>query len=270
MIQAAVLVFMVIAVQVVFGLIVTPATRAFPDPLLKTILTVIGYSVSFGAVILVSLRKSGLSWKERMATGPGSVLFALAVVFTVFGLQILISELDNLFRKLLPQIGGGPAILEQIVSGEGLFALFILLVLIAPVAEETLFRGVILRGFFANYGTVKALLVSALIFAVSHLNIWQFAGAFILGMYLAYVYGETRSLSLCVGAHLLNNAVPFIFLHLMRLEIPGFSALPTAETVFQPLWLDLTGAGCVLVGLGLTTIHLLANGSAFAGQGRRV
>ncbi|MFW6181751.1 MAG: CPBP family intramembrane glutamic endopeptidase, partial [Spirochaetota bacterium] len=105
-----------------------------------------------------------------------------------------------------------------------------------------------------NYSLEKALLVSALLFAASHMNAQQFAGAFVLGVYLGYVFRETRSLSLCVGAHLLNNAMPFLYLHLLDLEIPGFTAV-TQPASFQPLWLDLLGVTWVGAGAALTWLH---------------
>ena len=252
--QSVFLVIFLIAVQVVFGLVVSPVVRAAQSARLATVLTILGYGLSFGLVILVSMRRSGLRWKERMATGPGSALFLPAVVYTVTGLQVLLSELDNLFRRLLPGPAGMPGILEQVAAGENLAGMFILLAVLAPLAEETLFRGIMLRGFLQNYSLVKALVVSALVFAVSHMNIWQFTGAFILGVYLAYVLWETGSLSLCMGAHLLNNAMPFVFLHLLGLEIPGFTAV-TEPVSFQPPWLDLLGAAGVLVGGWLTWLH---------------
>jgi hypothetical protein len=265
--QAVFLVFVLIAVQLLFGLAVRPVARAAGDSRVATGLTLFGYCLSFGVVILLSLRRSGLRWKERMATGPGSIFFPPAVVLTVAGLQVLLSELDNLFRLLLPARAGGPDIMELVTAGESLAVVFVLLAVIAPLAEETLFRGIMLRGFLRNYSPVKALLVSALVFAVSHMNLSQLAGAFVLGVYLAYLFRETRSLSLCMGAHLLNNAMPFLFLHLLGLEIPGFTAV-SRPVSFQPLWLDLLGAAGVLAGTALTWLHYRGGNARGTGSGR--
>jgi membrane protease YdiL (CAAX protease family) len=48
-------------------------------------------------------------------------------------------------------------------------AVFIL-VIMAPLTEETLCRGLILNGFLKNYSRRKAMIVSALLFALLHLN----------------------------------------------------------------------------------------------------
>ncbi|MFW6182025.1 MAG: hypothetical protein ACOC8N_09765, partial [Spirochaetota bacterium] len=145
--QAVFLAIILIAAQVLFGLAAVPVVQAVGDTRVTAGLTMFGYCLSFGLVILLSLRRSGLRWTARMADGPGSAFFLAAVLLTVAGLQVLLSELDNLFRHLLPGPAAGPDILEMIAGGESLAAMFVLIAVIAPLAEETLFRGVMLRGF---------------------------------------------------------------------------------------------------------------------------
>ena len=49
----------------------------------------------------------------------------------------------------------------------------------APVLEEMLFRGVILRGFLRQYSRTFAILWSAALFGIAHLNLYQFVTAFV-------------------------------------------------------------------------------------------
>lgn len=82
------------------------------------------------------------------------------------------------------------------------------LTLIGPIAEEICFRrgvmGALLEDArFAPY----ALVLSSLLFAAVHLNPAQMPGAFLLGLFLGWLYQRTHSLVLPVLCHILNNTV---------------------------------------------------------------
>ncbi|WP_027622921.1 CPBP family intramembrane glutamic endopeptidase [Clostridium lundense] len=92
---------------------------------------------------------------------------------------------------------------------------FIFIVIIAPVFEEILIRGIILEGFLNKYKALTAIIVSSLIFGIIHLNIPQFINATLLGLFLAIIYYKTKSLILCIVSHALNNilAIALIFVN---------------------------------------------------------
>ncbi|WP_247701457.1 CPBP family intramembrane glutamic endopeptidase, partial [Ralstonia solanacearum] len=69
-----------------------------------------------------------------------------------------------------------------------------LICLIAPVVEEMLFRGIILRSFLRQYPPGVAIVHSAAVFGMAHLNVYQFVLAFLLGLLLGKLYERTRSL----------------------------------------------------------------------------
>ncbi len=69
----------------------------------------------------------------------------------------------------------------------------ILLILLAPLLEEHLFRGLILRGLLSRQHPVVAVVLSALAFGVAHANIRQGFLAGILGLALGWWYARTRS-----------------------------------------------------------------------------
>lgn len=81
------------------------------------------------------------------------------------------------------------------------------LIIIAPIFEEILMRGIILEGFLNKYKTPTAVIASSLIFGLLHLNIPQFINATLLGLLLGIIYYKTKSLILCIVAHALNNAM---------------------------------------------------------------
>ena len=70
----------------------------------------------------------------------------------------------------------------------------IALTVAAPIMEEILCRGIILRGLLKNYSPCNAILISAIFFGAIHLNPWQAIPAFFGGLFLGWVYYKTRSI----------------------------------------------------------------------------
>jgi membrane protease YdiL (CAAX protease family) len=82
---------------------------------------------------------------------------------------------------------------------------FFVICVSAPILEELLFRGLLLPGLLKNYGPRKAIFQSSLLFGVMHLNPAQVVSAFLLGLFLGWLYYRTKSLAVCIVVHFLNN-----------------------------------------------------------------
>jgi len=95
---------------------------------------------------------------------------------------------------------------------------YLALGILAPVAEELVFRGAILRSLMAyfNYRLPWIpIVVSALLFGVVHGNVAQFANAFVMGLLLGWLYCRTHSIVLGVALHWVNNTVAYTMYKLM-------------------------------------------------------
>lgn len=79
-------------------------------------------------------------------------------------------------------------------------------VLLAPLAEEIVFRGIIYRICRRQWGILPAMVISALIFALAHGEPWFLFGLFGLGLLLAAVVEWTGTLTAAVIVHALHNA----------------------------------------------------------------
>lgn len=55
--------------------------------------------------------------------------------------------------------------------------------IVAPIYEEIIYRGIILKGLSIKYNDNLAVIVSALLFAVMHMNLHQGINAFFLDLY---------------------------------------------------------------------------------------
>ena len=99
----------------------------------------------------------------------------------------------------------------------------------APLFEEWLCRGLVLRGLLQKKSPAVAISLSALFFAVLHMNPWQAVPAFILGLLFGYVYYRTGSLKLTMLIHCVNNTFAVIFS-----KIPQFKDAESFLDVMSP------------------------------------
>lgn len=108
---------------------------------------------------------------------------------------------------------------------------------IAPVLEEVLMRGVLLRGLLRNYRPAVAIGQSALLFGIFHFNPAQSLNAFLMGLLLGYVYYRSRSLWLCIGLHGVYNALALLGNRLAGLADAKRSAAVLYSPTYALVWL---------------------------------
>ena len=207
--------------------------------------------LAFGAVLAWATRRTGAGLRDVYpleVIGMGRLVLIAALIL---GSSILLSDIDNLVRSSFPPPEAFVDLFENVLSAERTpIGTFLALVVVAPVTEELLFRGLILRGFLANYGQGVALVLSALLFALIHVNPWQLLPAFTAGLILAWLAVETGSLVPCIFAHAVNNSAGFLA-ELIPVEIPGFTGSLAGPVEFQPIWLDALGIALVAVSFTL-------------------
>lgn len=80
-------------------------------------------------------------------------------------------------------------------------------IIIGPVIEELIFRKILLGKLLEKFSNrpIKAIVYSALIFGVVHLNIIQGVAAFGGGIILGLIYYYTKSIKATIFTHILNN-----------------------------------------------------------------
>ena len=116
---------------------------------------------------------------------------------------------------------------------------FVIVVLIAPTAEELLFRK-LLTERIVKYGELPAVLASGLFFGLFHGNLNQFSYAFLLGLLLAYVYYRTGLLRVSVALHMVLN----FFGAVVSLLLPDCAASDMALGAF---WMVSVVLGVILL-----------------------
>ena len=91
---------------------------------------------------------------------------------------------------------------------------FIALVIIAPVAEELLFRGYFYGMIRKHIGFISSTLITSLIFALVHFQWNVGVDVFALSLVLCYLREHTGALWASIGLHMIKNAIAFSLLFL--------------------------------------------------------
>ncbi|MCE2439072.1 MAG: CPBP family intramembrane metalloprotease [Candidatus Latescibacteria bacterium] len=201
---------------------------------------------SFVLVVVYAKRRTDRTWCNILLFNPVSWRLCLPLAVSIAGLWISISIVESLVRYLIPV----PEILVKAFRDlPDIDTPFVLacyyLVVQTPLIEEVLFRGVILIGLLTHYNRNRAIIWSAILFALFHVNPWQLPVGFILGIVLASWVVQTGSLLPAIAGHALHN---LLFLSVARWEIFG-PAEDFNTVVFLPWWLTVCGIALATIGL---------------------
>ncbi|MBR6457059.1 MAG: CPBP family intramembrane metalloprotease [Bacteroidales bacterium] len=144
--------------------------------------------------------------------------------------------------SLLPEMPEWLKTALESMTGGVFWANFLCVSIFAPIFEEWLCRGMVLRGLLdRGVKPIWAILFSAVFFGIIHMNIWQMIPAIILGAIFGYVYWKTRSLKLTMLMHFTNNTLALI---LSRID--SFEGMDTWSQILGE-WYWPVFASCVLI-----------------------
>ncbi len=172
-----------------------------------------------------------------------SILFTLALGIALDLINFILPPIPDYIKKLL----------EALTNGNAIYG-FVSICILAPLLEEWLCRGMILRSLLhykAKDGSTKtrpalAIVVSASIFALIHFNIWQGIPAFVMGLAFGLVYYKTGSLKLTILMHFVNNCTAFVFA-----QIPAFKDSENLFDMFSgniPLYCVVQAIALLIIG----------------------
>lgn len=134
------------------------------------------------------------------------VLFFIVIAFAALAFPVFIDPISSLMKT--PE--WFEKIMGSMMGGNRLWT-FVTVSLCAPLLEELICRGFICRGLLQHKSPTAAILWSAFIFAVMHLNPWQGLTAFILGAFFGWIYYKTRCLWATIFLHFMNNTLSTLF-----------------------------------------------------------
>jgi membrane protease YdiL (CAAX protease family) len=212
--------------------------------------------VALGGVIAWGVNRTGAPSRQIFNfKWPGGWVLT-GIVFAMLGAAIVLSEADNLFRRVFSVPEVLVNLFRDLTGGRGgIWSSVVTIVIIAPVTEELLFRGLILRGLLQRYRPWRAIALSAALFGLAHANPWQMASATSLGLIFGWWYWRSGSLVPGLVGHALLNAQALGYQYL-PIEIEGANkGEPFEYAGLQPAWFDACGLLLLSVGSWLFWRH---------------
>lgn len=220
----------------------------------------IGQVVGFGMVAILATQRIPPPQSERVGLQGFAIQFLPLLVFLLPAV-VLTSEVDNWIRVWLPiqeiseatpdAVEEAPALYQQVQRA-------IVVIGLAPVMEEWLFRGVILQGLVGNLGRIPGIALTSMLFAMGHIGpgpgssivLSYFMVAFLTGVTLSIVRLATGSLLaamlvhaslnlISLGADSLANTIPITGFNAEGPHTPVSVLVPCAFVVWfalQRLW----------------------------------
>lgn len=204
----------------------------------KEVSMLITYTLGMLATLFFAhqLRKKESGESKFLFKKLSLIQASLAIAVTV-GLQIGISvpignliPMPEMFKQIFLELAklNGPAA-------------FVTIAIAAPLLEELIFRGIILDGLLRKYSAKKAILWSSFLFALVHLNPWQFISAMVIGVFSAWLYYKTANLNLSILIHFFNNGTAFILMQYV-------DSAYLMDSDYTELFGSSTAASLVIVG----------------------
>lgn len=213
-------------------------------------LIVVGFMVLF-------IRRRRLVYEDLLLLNAAPLATLATALLTGLAATFVIAEFDLLWTEglalmdLSPPLDFQRSLLEiQLVRTplDGILGL-LAVVLFPGSCEELFFRGFALTSLCAHRGPKAALVGSSLLFALAHLNPWQFPALLLFGGFLGLLTYWTHSIYPAILAHLTNNLVSFLGVNLRAyLGLELFSP-------FQHLPWPLTAIALLVLTAGLLRLR---------------
>ncbi len=218
--------------------------------------TAVNFAYALAGIIIFSIwYKKGFSAdkseKKRLFSFTKKPLYIVGgAVLLVFGMQYICTYVMNILAILFPK---WLAMYQQILetagfSDEMLLPLVIYTVLIGPVCEELVFRGITLGHAKNLMPFWAANIFQAILFAAMHMNPLQAAYTFLVGITLGYFVHRTGSIFMGILLHIAFNAVGVIGNSLI---VSGNGPVQMYLIVFASL--VLTYVGFILIDRNINT-----------------
>ena len=227
------LLFLLFLVGALLGNLIILALGLVSSEFVSVYGTVISYPVMFIPPLLYASAQShrneyfdmGYAVDSNNFGRLGGVKLGLAVSVATIALAFMTDSLT----RVLPE---APQWFEDAMSAimdAPVWLTLISVSVFAPLFEEWLCRGLVLRGLLQKMSPAAAISISAAFFAVLHMNPWQAVPAFIIGLLFGYVYYKTGSLKLTMLMHCVNNTFAVIFS-----KIPAFAEVDSFIDIMRP------------------------------------
>jgi membrane protease YdiL (CAAX protease family) len=216
--KARVVVLLFTAISLVMTLLISTlgALELLPmqpdDPILVPILYMLIFICCCWVLMLITrqprLRLADLvgEWPQHLAWPRLLWLVVGLFLFSLGAFQVSYLLLSLLMPALVESTLEQSLLSIDQTASPGLYNGLILfsVLVVAPITEEFIFRGILLHRWAMKWGVRPAILLTSVLFGVLHSNL---IGLFVFGVVMSLLYISTRSLLVPIAAHAANNAI---------------------------------------------------------------
>lgn len=178
--------------------------------------------------------------KQKLALNERLVRDILLAIASGMTLGIAVNNIIAM-TPLIEQSAGFSQANESFFAGQVIYELLGSCLFI-PIAEELLYRGVVYKRLRLWVGVAPAIVCSALIFGLMHVNLVQFLYAGILGLMLAFLLERTRCLYAPILGHIAANVAAVVR---QETGILSFSYEPTLAGIGFTIVMLAIAAGLI-------------------------
>lgn len=191
----------------------------------------------FVPLLILSRNNHWLPLRDLRLERPPWILLLAAAVLAVASL-VPTSLLAQLSMHLFESDPEHMALFQNSLprSGWGLPLTVLTVVVVGPLGEEIVFRGLLHRLASEYGGPAKATLLASLVFALFHAEPWLLLGLLGIAVALSFLFEATGSLMVCWVYHAMHNAVALAMMYLA----PEAQTAPAAITGTDLLWLAVS------------------------------
>lgn len=166
--------------------------------------------------------------KETFRLKPINLSVSVLTVIMAAGAWFVSIFLTLIVYHIYSVIFGRPANpIDDIIPINMYLGMF-LIALTPAVCEEALFRGIVLRAY-ENRGTVKAIIISACLFALIHFSIIRAVGPFIIGILAGYLVVKANSIIPGILTHMTFNGISLCIFYSSKTMPQQPETLPTVS-----------------------------------------
>ena len=140
---------------------------------------------------------------EKKKLGIGGFIASAIIAYTIMYISNVIGIALNSTIGKITGIGGVTPLIDALAQMP-LALQIVVVVILAPIFEELLFRKFLLDRV-ANFGEVPAMLLSGFMFGLYHANLSQFVYAFAIGCFFAFIYLRTGNIAYTIVLHMIIN-----------------------------------------------------------------
>ncbi|MCH5297307.1 MAG: CPBP family intramembrane metalloprotease [Ruminococcus sp.] len=244
------------------------------DGFLNLIVYILLYLICIPLIVLIFQKtkgnKVGIKLSSLFRKPQKSAFWCFKWIIISIGFTYIASFVSNIIFTIIETLIGRTLNEASFDMGDSVFGLIVTIiapVIFAPIFEELLFRGVVLKNC-EPMGQWFAIIISGIIFGLWHENYPQFLFAAVLGCFSAFMVVKTRSIIPSIIVHFLINSLSTVIALIFRAndldidEIANMSdiELLTNEKLISVLSFSLFGffiLGIIIAAITLFVIEMV-------------